>query len=405
MTTRPLLAALVRGASWPLIRHHVTRRLEGVAGLENIPAEGGVVVTPNHLSYYDHFVMLTLLRRVRPGQKVWFVTKAEAFCHAPSRIWHESWHSIPVDRQCPAPSTVKTIRDRLLAGEVVCIYPEGTRNPDAGLLDFKDGAFRFADLAGVPVVPVGMDGTADVLPRGVTRPQPGRVRVAFGAPLVSTATGRRARTGDLLVRGRASVELLLQQASTPGFGPTAGNATAAVVDQQVTDGLDTAGRLPASLVRRYDRLLRVARDSGSRSTDLDVQRVRLAGLAAMNRRGPARLATALPLGPRLHRIIRADPDHGFAHYLLARWQLLAPATMGGGGRRARSTFDTAARLAPSGDTRALSGLSDACRSIGDVTGAREALQRLIHTTTPEGRGAARIARARTALNTLKEGAA
>lgn len=404
MSADRLVVALVRRLSWPLIRSHVTRRLVGVSGLENLPASGGVVVAPNHRSYYDHFVMLTLLRRLRPGQAIWFVTKAEAFTSAPSRIWHESWDSIPVDRAGPSPSTVRTIRDRLAAGEVVCIYPEGTRNPGSELLEFRDGAFRFADLAGAPVLPVAMAGTEAVMPRGVgpfgAYLRRGRVRVAFGVPLVATATGRRARTEELLEATRTSIESLSERLATDDFAASAAAATAEATDRAVTGSLDASGRLGDDGVRRHARTLRVAQDSGTRGVDLTVQLIRLEGLAATNREGPARVAAVLPLGPRLRRVVRAHPDHFLAHYLLGRWQLLVPGAAGGGPARARRTLGTAARLAGPGDTRALSGVAEACTALGDQVGLRQALQQIVDTTFPEGRGAARIERARIALSRM-----
>lgn len=397
MTVHPVAAAVVRGVTWPLIRRHVTRRLDGVSGLENVPATGGAVITPNHRSYYDHFVMLTLLRGLRPGQPVWFVTKSEAFHGRVSRLWHESWHSLPVDRQGLSPSTVKAIRDRLLAGDLVCVYPEGTRNTKHELGEFKEGAFRFADIAGCPVVPVAMQGTDVVLPRGSLRTTSGRVRVLVGEPLLATATGRRARTAELRQRARTAVLDQAAQLCEPGFSAAAARRTAAAVDHRVTQSLDEAGRLAPDAVRRFRRVLRLTRHSGSSGVDLRVQQIRLAGLAATNRRGLGRLLTALPLGYRLRSTLRSDPEHAFAHYLLGRWQLVVPGVLGGGPRRACRTFEAAAGLAAPGDTRALTGLAQACQALVDVVGARSALAEVVRSTDPSGRGSARIARAAAAL--------
>ncbi|MGL5824854.1 MAG: lysophospholipid acyltransferase family protein [Nocardioides sp.] len=405
MTTNRPASALIRSASWPAIRGHVSRRLAGVAGMEHLPPTGGFVVIANHRSYYDHLVMATLLRQFRPGQPVWFVTKAEAFASTASRTWHEAWHSISVDREGPTPTAVKAIRNRLTAGEIVVVYPEGTRNLESSLLEFKDGAFRFAESVGVPVIPAGLTGTDAVLPPGSRRPQRGHVRVAFGEPLRATSLSRRERTQELLEQGRTEVAGLIARAEVANFGALASEATAIAVDRQLGEALDASGRLSEDLVRRYAQLLRIAWNSGTRGSGLAAQRLRVRGLEVMNRDGLLRLATALPLGWQLRTFTRAHREHAFAHYLLGRWQLAVPGSLGGGAYRARRTFRLAARWSPNGDTRALTGLADACRAVGDLGGAQAALQQVIDETDPRLRGAARIVRARAQLDTLMKGAA
>jgi 1-acyl-sn-glycerol-3-phosphate acyltransferase len=75
----------------------------------------------------------------------------------------------------------------LRAGRTVVLYPEGTRSTDGTIGEFRSGALRLARDCGVPIVPVGIAGTADVLPKD-GRYSPAPMRVHVGAPVDPHAT-------------------------------------------------------------------------------------------------------------------------------------------------------------------------------------------------------------------------
>ncbi len=75
--------------------------------------------------------------------------------------------------------TLRTIR----SGISIVVFAEGTRSPDGRLLPFKKGGFVLALKAGVPIVPVSIQGGRDVLPKGSLRVKPGTIKVIFGAPI------------------------------------------------------------------------------------------------------------------------------------------------------------------------------------------------------------------------------
>ena len=170
--------SLVRTLSWPFIRRSVVKHLSGVEGLEHVPAEGAFILAPNHTSYYDHFLLTVVLQSLR-STPTWYLTKSGTT----SRLWHESWYSIPVDREGPTTATLRSIRSALTAGAALCIYPEGTRGPGGALLPFKDGPFRFGIMSDVPVIPVGIHGSNEVLPKKSMRTRRTKARVVFGPPL------------------------------------------------------------------------------------------------------------------------------------------------------------------------------------------------------------------------------
>lgn len=96
-----------------------------------------------------------------------------------------------------AVAAIQTAADRLRGGASILVYPEGTRSRDARILPFKKGPFVVAIGSGVPIVPMAVHGTAEVMPRGTFRVRPGRIRVKFGEP-ISTSGLRHEDRDDLL---------------------------------------------------------------------------------------------------------------------------------------------------------------------------------------------------------------
>ena len=88
------------------------------------------------------------------------------------------------------------------------IFPEGTRSPDGGLGEFKAGVMHLAIKAGVPVVPVAIEGTFAVLPKGRLMPNPGRVAVRIGEPVDPNQYGPQGKQ-ELARKIRGEVDALL----------------------------------------------------------------------------------------------------------------------------------------------------------------------------------------------------
>jgi 1-acyl-sn-glycerol-3-phosphate acyltransferase len=155
-------------------------------GLDNIPERGPAILASNHLSFSDSFFMPVLVRR-----KVTFLAKAEYFTTPGlkgflSRVLITSVGQVPIDRSDAdaADAALKTGVRVLRRGDLLGIYPEGTRSPDGKLYRGKTGVARMALEAGVVVIPVAMIGTDVIQPTGRLlprlRPRPG---VRFGKPL------------------------------------------------------------------------------------------------------------------------------------------------------------------------------------------------------------------------------
>jgi 1-acyl-sn-glycerol-3-phosphate acyltransferase len=367
-----------------------------------VPTEGAFILAPNHTSYYDHFLVTVVVVSLRTSP-VWYLTKSEAFAGTTSRVWHESWYSIPVDREGPTTDTLRSIRSTLATGAALCIYPEGTRGPGDALLPFKDGPFRFGIMGDVPVIPVGIHGSNEVLPRGSKRTSRARARVVFGPPLRDGGVGSNsARAAIMRQEGAHVVVGLVARASATDCGHSTehADAVAQVIDAQIGKLLDERGRLAAPQVRRLARLARLGRGTGPGSVELDVQQVRLAGLRATNAPLALRPILAAPVRSGARRVLRAQPDHPMANYLLGRWYLVMPRAFGGGARHAVEPLTRAKNSSPTSDTRALSALAEAELACGHPEAARSALLQVIAQTEEYGRGSARITRARQALDRI-----
>jgi len=156
------------------------------AGAENVPREGPAIIASNHLSFSDHFFAPLPLPR-----KVVFLAKSEYFTGRglkglASRAFFAGVGQIPVDR-AGGEASERALRTglRVLAhGQLLGIYPEGTRTPDGRLYRGKTGVARLALEARAPVVPCAMVSTFEFQPPGKIVPRlhvrPG---VRFGKPL------------------------------------------------------------------------------------------------------------------------------------------------------------------------------------------------------------------------------
>jgi len=160
--------------------HTVLGQAWGIAvhGADHVPAKGPAILAVNHVSYLDPLLVGVALER-----PLWFMAKAELFRRrAPAALLR--WlHAFPVRRGRPELSSVKQTLALLRRGEVVMMFPEGTRGDGATLGPVRPGVVLLAARAGVPVVPVFHAGMERVLPRGAWWPRRHPLTVRFGAPL------------------------------------------------------------------------------------------------------------------------------------------------------------------------------------------------------------------------------
>lgn len=187
-----------------------------VTGADQIPGSG-VLLAANHTSNLDNYLLSAVT--VRP---VWYLGKQE-LARGLFGAFNVAMGMVPIARGSGDLSAVERVAELLRSGEVVALFPEGTRSPTGELFRFRSGVARVAHLAGTPVMPVGLRGTADAWPRGARpawrRPAAGVLQVHFGTALAPPAEprGRARREWTEALRGR--VADLSGQPLAPAFAP------------------------------------------------------------------------------------------------------------------------------------------------------------------------------------------
>ena len=150
-------------------------------GMEHLPATGGAIIAPNHISVLDSFfVPLVLPRRIT------YVGKAEYMDDWKTKYLFPAMGMIPIDRAGGDASraALDAAAGVLAAGELFGIYPEGTRARDGLLHKGHTGIARLALRTNSPIVPVGIIGTDAVQPADARFPAPfRRVHIRFGRPI------------------------------------------------------------------------------------------------------------------------------------------------------------------------------------------------------------------------------
>jgi 1-acyl-sn-glycerol-3-phosphate acyltransferase len=183
----------------PIYRSLVPMNLVGRA---RVPPAGGVIVAANHVSFFDSVVLMHALPR-----RLFFIGKAEYMDSWKTRRLFPAMGLIPINREQArkAAASLDVAASVLRRGDLLGIYPEGTRTRDGLLHKGHSGVAQLALMTGAPILPVGLIGTDRIQPVGARLPRPfRRVTVRFGEPIDPAqygGPGRRRRqqiTADLM---------------------------------------------------------------------------------------------------------------------------------------------------------------------------------------------------------------
>lgn len=210
------LSRPARFAARPIMRLLYRARVEGI---ENIPTDGPAIIAPNHRSFFDSPLVMTLAPR-----PVVFLGKAEYMDSKKTRYLFPAVGMVPIKRDVKKASmaALQTAAELLHDGQLVGIYPEGTRSRDGLLHRGHTGVAHLAVMTDAPIVPVGIIGSHRVQPIGsaVPRPFQGPVTIRFGEPIFPTNYrhgGSRKRRQRMLDDVMASIAALTDQARSPDF--------------------------------------------------------------------------------------------------------------------------------------------------------------------------------------------
>lgn len=152
-----------------------------VTGREHLPPAGHpFVLVANHQSYLDGLALAEAV-----GRPIGFVAKSELLARPIVAAFMRRMGANFVDRFDPRAGSAESARltEMLTRGETLAFFPEGTFREQPGLLPFRMGAFAAAAQAGVPLVPVALRGTRELMPGDRFSPRPGHAEVLIGPPI------------------------------------------------------------------------------------------------------------------------------------------------------------------------------------------------------------------------------
>nr|WP_321465395.1 lysophospholipid acyltransferase family protein [uncultured Desulfobulbus sp.] len=176
----------VKAQVFPRYWGRILCRLAGVRvrveGFEHIDPSQTYIFAGNHVSQYDIFSFQGYF----PHDFRW-IAKKELFTIP---VFGQAMHRvgyIPIDRSHgrQAMKSLDKAAQRISQGSSVLIFPEGTRSANGQLQDFKAGAVLLAIKAGVPIVPLGFNGSYEVLPKGKYLPRGGEIVIRIGRPIAT----------------------------------------------------------------------------------------------------------------------------------------------------------------------------------------------------------------------------
>jgi len=172
------------------------------AGLDRIGRRIPYIFMSNHLSFLDGPLLMTVLDR--PAR---VIVKRFVF-RIPVLGWGMRYVGyVPLDKEGAGAGRRSIARAAALIkerGYSFLVFPEGTRSPEGSLLPFRRGGFFLALECGTPIVPVSVQGTYALMPRGSKRIRTGAVRITFHDPIPVTGYAPEAM-GELMDRVRAAV--------------------------------------------------------------------------------------------------------------------------------------------------------------------------------------------------------
>jgi 1-acyl-sn-glycerol-3-phosphate acyltransferase len=159
-----------------------------VYGLRHVPRTGGVVLAGNHQSFFDPIVVTLALPR-----ECSYMARDSLFRNPLFRRFIESFNAFPVRRGTSDVAAMRASLDRLRQGAVITAFPEASRTEDGRVRSCRAGVVVLARKAGVPLVPVAIEGAFDAWPRHRKLPGRATILVEYGRPFLPETLARMDR--------------------------------------------------------------------------------------------------------------------------------------------------------------------------------------------------------------------
>lgn len=176
------------GALWSRILLFLSGSKVEIKGMENLLRGKPQILASNHQGAFDILAFQAFI----PIQFRW-IAKTSLF-KIPIIGWSMSlagYVGIERERASSAYKSIEAAAEKIKNGTSVLIFPEGTRSATGKLLPFKRGSFLLAVKSGVPVIPISIKGTKDIMKRGSMLINPSRINVVIGKPIPTTGTDEK----------------------------------------------------------------------------------------------------------------------------------------------------------------------------------------------------------------------
>lgn len=177
-----------------------------VEGKANIPEEGGVILAANHSSMLDPVVVGCAIDR-----PIRFMAKRELFDNPFLGMIARGLGAFPVQRGKDDKDAFRQALEVLRSGQVLGMFPEGTRSVDGRLQKAYSGAAVLAEKTDAYLVPVGIVGTNRVMRKGAVLPRGGRIYVRFGKPIIPAEVCSMISLDECSVRPKDAITNLMME--------------------------------------------------------------------------------------------------------------------------------------------------------------------------------------------------
>lgn len=162
-----------------------------VVGAENVPTGGGCLIASNHTSFLDPAAVSCGTRK----RRAWFLARNTLW--GGHSFFFKSFHCIPVNRDRGEVAALRKSIEAIQSGEVIALFPEGTRSVDGTLQPAKGGIGFIVSKAKMPVIPAYVDGAFEAYPKGARWIRPRQITITYGPAITpdeiaSLGSGREA---------------------------------------------------------------------------------------------------------------------------------------------------------------------------------------------------------------------
>ncbi|MEE9295473.1 MAG: AMP-binding protein [Phycisphaerae bacterium] len=198
----------VRGSIGLMLHSYIRVKAHGLA---NLPKQGAFILTANHSSHLDSAAVISAIGRALrgTGRRCYVAAAEDYFFNTPFKamVFGDLCDTVPFDRNSDGVEGLRRCSEKLADGQPLLLFPEGTRSVTGEIQPFKIGAAVLAVEMQVPIVPVHIENTYELLPKGHRIVRPGVVTVRFGRPLKPADVSGLAGDGRYRVYREMSAEV------------------------------------------------------------------------------------------------------------------------------------------------------------------------------------------------------